>query len=161
MKDNSKDKENKEKTFIEYDRAPDGTLSECGHFKGHVPAQAARKAIMQKSRTTGQTEDIKIILREAGKVNKKGIRKLRFYEGYIKDEIVTDPKMGTHQRELAIKKGSWVLGEDDEPLTVFDDGYDSSDDPILKGRRPMYKAKRAVSSYKGLEDMPNVKLTGL
>lgn len=160
MKNNSKDND-KEKTFIEYNRADDGTLSECGHFKGHVPAQAARKAIMQKSRNTGETEGIKIILREAGKVNKKGIRKLRFYEGYIKDEIVVDPKMGTHQRELAIKKGSWVLDEAGEPQTVFDDGYDSSDDPILQGRRPMYKAKRAVSSYKGLEDMPNVKLTGL
>ena len=161
MKDNSIDENEKEKTFIEYNRAPDGTLSECGHFKGHTPAQAARKAIMQKSRNTGELNEIKVILREAGKVNKKGIRKLRFYEGFIKDEIVIDPRMGTHQRELAIKKGSWVLGEDGEPLTIFDDGYDSSDDPILQGRRPMYKAKRAVSSYKGLEDMPNVKLTGL
>lgn len=161
MKKSLTDEEQKEKTFIEYNRAPDGTLSECGHFKGHTPAQAARKAIMQKSRNTGELSGIKVILREAGKVNKKGIRKLRFYEGFIKDEIVVDPKMGTHQRELAIKNGSWVLGENGEPLITFDDGYDSSDDSILQGRRPMYKAKRAVSSYKGLEDMPNVKLTGL
>jgi len=159
MKDNSID--NKEKTFIGYDRASDGTLNENGHFKGHVPAQAARKAIMQKFRVTGELHGIKVILREAGKVNKKGIRKLRFYEGFIKDEIVVDPKMGNHQRELAIRQGSWVLGDNGEPLTVFDDGYDSSGDPVLQGRRPMYKAKRAVSSYKGLEDMPNVKLTGL
>ena len=158
---NKKTEEKKKKTFVEYDRSPDGTLTEKGKFKGGTPSQASRKAIMQQHRDTGKTEDIHVFLREAGKVNKKGIRKLRVYIGRVKDDIVIDPKMGGHQRDLAIKQGSWVLDENGKPQTVFDDGYDSSDDPILQGRRPLYKAKRAVSSYKGLEDMPNVKLTGL
>ena len=159
-KDNTKEEE-KKRTFIKYERLPDGGLSEKGKFKGSTPSQASRKAIMQHYRTTGETEDIHVILREAGKVNKKGVRKLRLYVGSIKDEVVIDPKMGTHQRDLAIKQGSWVLDERGNPQTVFDDGYDSSDDPILQGRRPLYSAKRAVSHREGLEDMPNVKLTGL
>ncbi|MCK4665999.1 hypothetical protein KAU33_04575 [Candidatus Dependentiae bacterium] len=157
---NLKDKK-KKKTFVEYERSEDGALKEKGKFKGDTPSQASRKAIMQQHRDTGETEDIQIILREAGKVNANGIRKLRLYVGRVKDDILIDPKMGKHQHDLAIKRGSWVVDEQGIVQTVFDDGYDSSDDPILQGRRPLYKAKRAVSSYKGLEDMPNVKLTGL
>ena len=161
MKDNKDDKEKKPKTFIQYSRSTEGTLAEIGKFKGHTPSQAARKAIMQRYRKTGETEDIEVILRQTKKVGKGGIRKLRFYDGRIKDEIVVDPKMASHQRELAIKRDSWVLDDNGNPQTVFDDGYDSLDDPVLQGKRPMFVAKRAVSSWKGLEDMPNVKLTGL
>lgn len=156
-----KTEEKKKKTFVEYERGSDGSLKEKGKFRGNTPSQASRKAIMQQHRDTGQTEDIQVTLREAGKVNKNGIRKLRHYVGRVKDDIVIDPKMGKHQRDLAIKQNSWVLDEHGNPQTTFDDGYNSSADPVLQGRRPLYKAKRAVSSYKGLEDMPNVKLTGL
>jgi len=159
--DNDLNEEKKKKTFVEYEQGSDGSLKEKGKFKGDTPSQASRKAIMQQFRDTGKTEDIHVILREAGKVNRKGIRKLRRYVGRIKDDVLIDPKMGKHQRDIAIKQNSWVLDEHGNPQIVFDNGYDSSDDPILQGRRPMYVAKRAVSSYKGLEDMPNVKLTGL
>jgi len=161
MKNNTDNKEKKPKTFIQYSRSTEGKLKEIGKFKGHTPSQAARKAIMQEYRKSGRTEGIKIILRQTKKVGKGGVRKLRFYSGRIKDECVIDPKMASHQRKLAIKRESWVLDDNGNPQTVFDDGYDSIEDPILRGRRPVFIAKRAVSSWKGLEDMPNVKLTGL
>ena len=147
------DEDNK-RTFIEFTRKDDGTLEKVGKYKGNGPSQAARKAIMKESRLTGKLKEINVILYEPGKLNRHGREQIRFYTGFIKNEEVIDPKMGEHQRKSAIERESWVLDEQGNPQTVFDDGYDSSQDPVLKGRRPIYIAKRAVSSWHGVEELP-------
>lgn len=153
--------EKSKRSFASYEENEEGTLVEIARYTGKVPSSAAMKATNKKAKRLGITEEIDTVIREVNKRRKDGKIMLRFYKGRVKEDIRISPDIGSFQEDLAIKQGSFVLGEDGKvAMSPFPDGYDSTDDPRLEGKRPLYKARIAVVKFIKTEPIPEgMKLT--
>lgn len=153
--ENTESTELKKRTFIAYDKDGD-EFTEVGRYKGWNPSQAAKKAVNKKAKETGATKDIEVILREAGKRRKSdGKRMFRYYTGAIEDQVMTSGDIASFHEDIAIKNESWVLNTDGTvAMSPFPDGFDSTDDPRLQGKRASYTAKVATTKYLKTEPIP-------
>ncbi|MCK5019864.1 MAG: hypothetical protein KAS32_22585 [Candidatus Peribacteraceae bacterium] len=142
------------RTFASYEDV-DGEWIEVARYTNRMPAGAAMKATNKWSKILGITEKIQVVIREVAHTRKDGKIMLRFYEGTVNTNIRTSPNIGTFQEDLAIKANSWVLNDNDKPaMSPFPDGYDSTDDPRLEGKRPKYVARVAKVKFIKTEPIP-------
>ena len=139
------------RTFVLYVQEPKDTFKEVSRFRGNGPGNAAKKAASR-----GHTD---IVIRETKK------RKFRFYNGSIVDELILGPR-SQWQRKLATEAGTFLYTTDGTlPEAWKDVVHDPNgvlvecdpatiDDPVLKGRCPIYNAKVGKAKYIRTEKVP-------
>ena len=139
------------RTFVLYVEDPKETFTEVSRFRGNGPGNAAKKAASR-----GHTD---IVIRETKK------RKFRFYNGSIVDELILGPR-SQWQRKLATEAGTFLYTTDGTlPEAWKDVVHDPNgvlvecdpatlDDPVLKGRCPIYDAKVGKAKYIRTEKVP-------